>query len=45
MVSLAPEPETSPCTPNDQEYFLGPNIALIRVDPANVNSPYVEMFL
>ena len=33
------------CTPNDRQYFLGPNIALIRVDPANVNSPYVEMFL
>ena len=33
------------CTPNDQQYFLGPNIAMIRVDPANVNSPYVEMFL
>lgn len=33
------------CTPNDQQYFLGPNIAMIRVDPANVSSPYVEMFL
>lgn len=33
------------CTPNDQQYFLGPNIAMIRIDPANVSSPYVEMFL
>lgn len=33
------------CTPNDHQYFLGPNIAMIRIDPANVSSPYVEMFL
>jgi len=31
--------------PDDQPYFLGPNIAMIRVDPQFVSEAYLEMFL
>lgn len=31
--------------PDDQPYFLGPNIAMIRVDPNFVSEAYLEMFL
>ena len=31
--------------PDDQPYFLGPNIAMIRADPRNVVGAYLEMYL
>jgi type I restriction enzyme S subunit len=31
--------------PDDQPYFLGPNIAMIRVEPHFVSEAYLEMFL
>jgi type I restriction enzyme S subunit len=31
--------------PDDQRYFLGPNIAMIRVEPRYALAAYVEMFL
>ena len=31
--------------PDDQPYFLGPNIAMIRADPRNVDGAYLEMYL
>jgi type I restriction enzyme, S subunit len=31
--------------PDDQPYFLGPNIAMIRVGPRDVSGAYLEMFL
>jgi type I restriction enzyme S subunit len=31
--------------PNDQPYFLGPNIAMIRTLSRDVSTPYVELFL
>jgi len=31
--------------PDDQPYFLGPNIAMIRVEPRHVSGAYVEMYL
>jgi len=31
--------------PNDQPYFLGPNIGMIRVDPHYVSEVYLELFL
>ena len=31
--------------PDDQPYFLGPNIAMICVEPRNVSGAYLEMFL
>jgi type I restriction enzyme, S subunit len=31
--------------PDDQPYFLGPNIAMIRVEPRDVSGAYLEMFL
>ena len=31
--------------PDDQPYFLGPNIAMIRVEPREVSEAYLEMFL
>lgn len=31
--------------PNNEEYFLGPNIAMMRLETANVEPRYVELFL
>ena len=31
--------------PDDQPYFLGPNIAMIRVESSEISAPYMEMFL
>jgi type I restriction enzyme S subunit len=31
--------------PDDQPYFLGPNIAMIRVESRYASAPYLEMFL
>jgi type I restriction enzyme S subunit len=31
--------------PDDQRYFLGPNIAMIRVEPRYASAAYVEIFL
>ena len=31
--------------PDDQAYFLGPNIAMIRVEQSYVSGAYLEMFL
>ena len=31
--------------PDDQQYFLGPNIAMIRVESSEASSPYIEMYL
>ena len=31
--------------PDDQAYFLGPNIAMIRVESKSVSGQYLEMFL
>ena len=31
--------------PDDQPYFLGPNIAMIRIESSEISIPYIEMFL
>lgn len=31
--------------PDDQPYFLGPNIAMIRVESSEISALYMEMFL
>lgn len=31
--------------PHDQQYFLGPNIAMMRLETANVEPRFVELFL
>ena len=31
--------------PNDQKYFLGPNIGMMRPESEAINSRYVELFL